>query len=227
MMTECVEKQKNLSDFAASSKSWQKQARGQLIVFSAPSGCGKDTVLRHLLKKNDNIHLSISATTRSPRDGEQDGKDYFFITKSAFEDGIKDGRMLEWAEYCHEYYGTPRDVVDYYRNMGKDVILEIEVKGALMIKQNIPDAVFVFLMPPSLQELKARLINRGTESMEKIEKRLKKGVQEMEQAGEYTYVVFNYDAEKAAELLECIITSEKCKYTNNTYAIGKVMDNNA
>lgn len=218
-MTECIKPQ---HDIVSSIK---EKNRGQLIVFSAPSGCGKDTVLKHLLKKNDNIYLSVSATTRSPRINEEDGKDYFFIAKEAFEASIKEDRMLEWAEYCQEYYGTPKEIVDYYRSQGKDVVLEIEVKGALMIKHKVPDAVFIFLMPPSVEELRNRLVNRGTEPADKIEKRLAKGLEEMEQVSEYTYVVFNNDAKNAADEIDAIITSEKCKYIYNIDTIEKVMKN--
>lgn len=199
--------------------------KGRLIVFSAPSGCGKDTVLKHLISQNQNIHLSISATTRQPRKNEQDGKDYFFITKDAFKASKEQGNMLEWAEYCGECYGTPKEIVDYHLSKGKDVILEIEVKGALMVKEKVKDAIFIFLMPPSIDELRKRLLGRGTETADKIEKRLQQGIEEMKKVYEYTYVVFNYHPDEAAKEIDSIITAEKCKYINNTQIIEKVMDN--
>ncbi len=184
---------------------------GKLIVVSGPSGCGKGTVLKRVLSENSNIHYSVSATTRSARAGEQNGIHYFFITREEFEEKIRTGGMLEYAEYVGNYYGTPRDTVFEALEAGKDVILEIEVKGAKKIREKCPEAVFVFIKPPSIEELERRLIGRGTERMEVIKKRLQKAIEEMENESLYDYVVVNDDVDTAASDLAAIIRSEKLK----------------
>ena len=185
--------------------------KGKLIVVSGPSGCGKGTVLKRVLSENSNIHYSVSATTRKAREGEKDGVHYYFITREEFEEKINSGGMLEYAEYVGNYYGTPKDTVVSALEAGKDVILEIEVKGAKKIKEKCPGAIFVFIKPPSIEELERRLIGRGTEKMEVIKKRLKKAIEEMENERLYDYSVVNDDIDSAAADIAAIIRSEKLK----------------
>ncbi len=182
---------------------------GILIVFSGPSGAGKDTVLKELLAADPNICLSVSATTRAPREGEQDGKDYFFLTRPQFEEMIQKGEMLEHAEYCDNYYGTPRRPVEEALAQGKDVILEIEVAGASQIIRDCPRCVSIFLMPPSLEVLENRLRRRQTDNEEAIEKRLAKAKEEMAQAAVYDHVVINDELEKAVAEVASILDSYK------------------
>lgn len=173
--------------------------KGVLAVVSGPSGCGKGTVLRYVLK-DENYGYSISATTRSPREGEENGVHYFFINKDEFLSRVADGRFLEHAEYCNNYYGTPRDYVEKLLDEGKNVILEIETKGALMVKENAPEALLIFVSPPDMQTLENRLRGRGTEDEETIQKRLKKAAEEMELIPKYDLCITNGEgqAEKAA-----------------------------
>lgn len=182
---------------------------GVLIVFSGPSGAGKDTVLKELMAGEPNIVLSISATTRAPREGEQDGKDYFFLTRPQFEEMIQQGEMLEHAEYCDNYYGTPRRPVEEALAQGKDVILEIEVAGASQIIRSCPGCVSIFLMPPSLEVLENRLRRRQTDSEEAIQKRLAKAKEEMGHASAYSHVVVNNELDKAVAEVAAILRSHK------------------
>lgn len=184
---------------------------GLLIVVSGPAGCGKGTVLRELFNCRKGLYYSVSATTRRPRPDEKDGVNYFFLTTSEFEERIKSGKMLEYAMYCENYYGTPRDKVDEMLQKGQDVILEIEVVGAMNIKILYPDALLIFIMPPSLQELEARLVGRGTEDSDTIAKRIKAAETEMAQAHKYDYKVINNIAVEAAKELSKIIDVEKTK----------------
>ena len=147
--------------------------KGNLIVISGPSGAGKDTIVEGLKKINKNVWLSISATTRDPRGSEKNGVDYFFLEKSEFEEKIKEEEFLEYAEYSGNYYGTPKSIIKEKINAGIDVILEIEIQGALKIKELVPSAIFIFILPPSMSELRRRLINRKTETKDKIIKRFK------------------------------------------------------
>lgn len=181
--------------------------RGNLFIVSGPSGVGKGTVLSIIYARDERVKLSVSATTRAPREGEINGVHYHFITKEQFEENIKEGRMLEYAEYVGNYYGTPYDSVEKMRNEGIDVILEIEVKGALQVMQKVKDAVSVFILPPSLEELENRLRGRGTESEERIAKRLEKAKEELTFACEYQYNVVNNTPEQAADDLYGIIRS--------------------
>lgn len=186
-----------------------KNKQGLLFVLSGPSGCGKGTVVRELLNQNEDIFLSISATTRLPRDGEVDGQHYYFLTKEQFEEQIATDGMLEHASYCGNYYGTPKDAVMNMCRSGKDVILEIEVQGALQIKKKHPDAVLIFILPPSLEELSRRLIDRHTEDMETINKRLAKSTEEIRHAKEYDYTVVNDTVLETVEQIESIMEAEK------------------
>lgn len=183
--------------------------KGLLVVFSGPSGAGKDTVLKRLLELNDNLCLSVSATTRAPREGEADGKDYFFLTRGQFEGMIEKGELLEYASYCGNLYGTPRAPVEEALAQGRDVILEIEVKGAGQVMQNMPGCVSVFLTPPSLEVLEQRLRSRQTESEEAIQKRLAIAREEMGHAAEYGYRVVNDSVERAAQEMLGLLREEK------------------
>ncbi len=188
--------------------------RGMLIVLSGPSGVGKGTVRKALFDEPDtDFQYSISMTTRQPREGEQDGVDYFFVSKEQFEENIKNGEMLEYAKYVDNYYGTPLKYVNETLDSGKDVFLEIEVNGAMQVRANCPDAVFVFLTPPDLMELKHRLINRGTEEMSVINARIKKAVGEIKMMRNYDYAVVNDEVENAVARIRTIIRSERLRVT--------------
>ena len=184
---------------------------GELFVITGPSGVGKATVLSRLLKNIDNVYVSISATTRKPRQGEVNEKDYFFMEREEFEKLIKEGKFLEYAEYVGNYYGTPAGSVNEMLKNGKDVILEIEVQGALKVKEKCPDANMVFIIPPSFSALEFRLRSRGTESDDVIAKRLEKARSEYLMVDKYDYIVINDDIDKAADEIRAIIMSSRCK----------------
>lgn len=184
--------------------------QGLKIILSGPSGSGKGTIVRKLIN-NENMVLSISATTRAPREGEKEGVHYFYRTKEEFEQMIKENALLEYAEFCGNYYGTPKAFIEETTSNGKDVILEIEVQGALQIKEIYPDAVFIFIIPPTLIDLKNRLIRRGTEDMDTIEKRLQRAGEELVYYKEYDYVVVNESVEDATETIKNIIEAEHHK----------------
>ena len=190
----------------------KQKEKGILTVISGPSGAGKDSIVNEVVKrKNIDIWVSISMTSREPRGEEKDGKEYFFVTKEQFEKHIKEEDFLEYAEYNGNYYGTPKSKINKYLDKGIDVILIIEIKGALQIKNLIPEALFIFIMPPSMKELKERLINRGTESDEKIISRFKTAYQEINEVTKYNYVVVNDNLDKAVEKVEAILLAEKCR----------------
>lgn len=183
---------------------------GRLIIFSAPSGCGKGTMLKEILKC-ENYRCSISATTRDPRNNEKHGVNYYFITREEFEQKISENLFLEYAQYCDNYYGTLLSEVDDYLEKGTDVILEIEVKGALKVMEKRPDAVSVFIAPPSINELRRRLKKRGTETDEVIEKRVAEAAGEIAQRGKYDYVIINDVLEDAVSDFHAIMRAEKLK----------------
>ena len=185
--------------------------RGQLYVISGPSGCGKDTIVNNLLKENKNLWLSISCTSREPRGKEKDGVEYFFLSREEFEKEIENDGFLEYAEYAGNYYGTPKKSIEEHLNNGEDVILVIEIQGALKIKTLLPETLFIFILPPSMKELKRRLEGRGTESKEKIDKRFLRAYEEINEVGKYNYVVVNDEVKTAVEKVSAILLSEKCR----------------
>jgi guanylate kinase len=187
--------------------------KGLLIVVSGPSGSGKGTVLTELFSKRSGLFYSVSATTRAPRPGEVDGQQYYFLTREKFEKMIQNGEMLEHAEYCGNYYGTPKKAVEEKCLGGADVILEIEVQGATQVKKACPSCAEIFIAPPSAAELEKRLRGRGTESDEVIKDRLETAIGEMVHAKNYDYIVVNDDVATAAKKIDSIITAEKCKYS--------------
>ncbi len=189
--------------------------KGLLVIVSGFSGAGKGTVTRELVRRYENYALSISATSRAPRPGEEEGKHYFFKTREEFEQMIKDDALLEHAEYVGNYYGTPKDYVMSCMEAGKDVILEIEVVGALQIKEKFPDAVTVFLTTPSAEILRERLTGRGTETPEKIAGRLKRAREEAELMSEYDYIYVNDDLEECIAGLHSLIQSQHCRASQN------------
>ena len=197
---------------------------GLLVVISAPSGGGKGTILKELFAKDDNLVLSVSATTRSPRPGEEHGKQYYFLQKEEFEELVSQGKMLEYAQYVGNYYGTPREPVEQWMAQGKDVVLEIEVQGGAQIKKLMPGCVSIFILPPSMEVLEKRLRDRGTEEDATVRKRLEKAREEIPHAKDYDYVVFNDRLEDAVEDLRAILRAEKRKYHRNETAVERVLD---
>ena len=197
-------------------------SKGVLVVVSGFSGSGKGTIMRRLLEKYDNYGLSISATTRQPREGETHGKEYFFQTTEEFENMIRQGQLIEYAQYVVNYYGTPKAYVEEQRNLGKDVILEIEIQGAMKIKEQYPDTVLLFVTPPSAEELKRRLVGRGTETEDVIESRLVRAVQESEGMDLYDYLVINDDLETCVDEVHAIIQSEHDKASRNEEFIERI-----
>lgn len=189
----------------------KSKKQGLLIIISAPSGAGKGSVIEQLLKKDSNLWLSISATSRPMRSNDEEGKTYYFLTREEFEKRIAKDYFLEYATYAENYYGTPKEHIQEQLNNGKDVILEIEIQGAMAIKEKIPEALCIFIMPPSLKELKRRLTSRGTDTKEKILERFKIAYKEMNEVTKYNYVVINDDIAIAADKVASIIKAEKCR----------------
>ena len=185
--------------------------KGKSFIISGPSGVGKRTVLKALLEKRDNLYFSVSATTRSPREGEENGVHYHFIDVDTFRDWIGKNEFLEYAEYVGNFYGTPKKYVDAAMEEGKDVILDIEVQGATQVVSKRPDTVRIFIAPPSWDELERRLVERGTDAPEKIQKRLLRAKVEFQTAHTYDYFVINDTVENAVRELEAIMTAEHCK----------------
>lgn len=179
--------------------------KGILIVVSGFSGAGKGTLMKKLMEEYDNYALSISMTTRNPRPGEEDGREYFFVTKEQFEEKIGQEGLIEYANYCGNYYGTPRAYVEQQLEAGKDVILEIEIQGALKIKEKFPTALLLFVMPPSAKELRRRLIGRGTETQEVIDQRMHRAIEEAQGIEQYDYIVINDQLEECVKELHAII----------------------
>ena len=189
----------------------KQKKQGQLIVVSGPSGSGKDTIVGKVLENDKNVWLSVSATSRKPRKGEEEGVNYFFLEKEDFEKKIEENYFLEYAEYAGNYYGTPKEKIVEKLDKGFDVVLVIEIQGAKKIKELVPEALFIFIMPPSEKELLKRLSNRKTEDQEKILERFNIAYKEMNEVTKYNYVVVNDKLEEAVEKVEAIIKAEKCR----------------
>lgn len=185
--------------------------RGILIVLSAPSGCGKSTIVNGLLKKRDRLKFSVSATTRSPREGEVDGRDYFFVSHEKFAEMVENGEFLEHAQYVENRYGTPRGPVERELEAGNDVMLDIETQGAFQVRKQRPDALMVFLLPPSFEELERRLVLRGKDSAEDIKRRLEVARSECLEADKYDYRIVNDVVTRVVEEFDSIIESERRK----------------
>ena len=198
--------------------------KGRLIVFSAPSGCGKGTMLEEILK-DKSFAISVSATTRAPREGEKDGVNYHFLTREDFEQRIADGKFIEHAEYCQNLYGTLSSEVDGRLEHGLNVILEIEPQGAMKIREKRPDAIFIFVVPPSINELRRRLKKRGTETDEVIEERVSKAAWEISQAEKYDYVIVNDALEDAISDFLAVIRGEQLKVDSSGDIINEVLKN--
>lgn len=191
--------------------------RGLMLVMSSPSGAGKTTITRALLERDDNLSMSVSATTREPRPGEVDGKDYFFIEKSKFEAMVEDGEFLEHAKVFDNYYGTPRGPVNDALSEGKDVLFDVDWQGARDLRHEArEDQVSIFILPPSHDELERRLYNRAQDSAEVVKKRMAKASSEMSHWGEYDYIVINVDIEKSVAEVEAILTAERLKRIRQT-----------
>ncbi|ANU50753.1 guanylate kinase [Enterocloster clostridioformis] len=185
--------------------------QGILVVVSGFSGAGKGTLMKELLKRYDNYALSVSVTTRQPREGEKDGEDYFFVSREYFQQMIEDGRLVEYAQYVNHYYGTPRDYVEKKMAEGKDVILEIEIQGALKVKKRFPDALLIFVTPPSAGELRRRLVGRGTETIEVINARLRRAAEEASGMEAYDYLLINDEIDACVEQMHQLITLQHSK----------------
>lgn len=198
--------------------------KGILSIVSGFSGAGKGTVMKALLSKYDNYALSISATSRAPRVGEQEGREYFYKTVEQFEEMIKNNELIEYAQYVGNYYGTPKAYVEQMLNEGKDVILEIELQGALQVKEKLPDTVLIFITPPSADELKNRLIGRGTEDMATIEARLRRAAEEAEYMPQYDYILINDKLDECVDELHQLIQSEKSKVCRNIENINFIRE---
>ena len=198
--------------------------KGILIVVSGFSGSGKGTMMKELVSNYEGYALSISATTRKPREGEEDGREYFFKTEEEFKKMISEDAFLEHACYVGNYYGTPKAYVEKMLNEGKNVLLEIESQGALNIKKQMPDAALIFILPPSAEELKRRLIGRGTESMDVIEARLNRAKEEAEGIENYDYVIVNDKLDESVAALDNLITGLKCGTFRNIDFINKIRD---
>ena len=197
---------------------------GLLVVISGPSGSGKGTICKKLIEEINNLKVSVSATTRKPRVGEIEGKNYFFIDEENFLDKIKNEEFLEYASVYGNYYGTPKKAVLKELENGNDIILEIDIQGALKVKENYPKGVFIFILPPSLEELKNRIEGRGTDSKEVIRRRLKCAYDELNYAFQYDYVVLNDEVESAVDKIKEIISAEKNKATRNQALIKKIKE---
>ena len=198
--------------------------KGCLIVVSGASGTGKGTVCAQLLKKRPSLRYSISATTRKPRNGEQDGVQYYFHTRESFEKLIKDGGLLEWADVYGNYYGTPKAPVDKFLEEGQDILLEIDTQGALNVMEKMPEGIFVFLLPPSMEELERRLRTRGTDSEEVILRRLDAARGEVNAAKKYRYVVVNDVVENAVDTIDAILTAEHASVANNQELLAQIAE---
>lgn len=198
--------------------------QGILVVVSGFSGAGKGTLMRALLEKYHNYALSVSATTRQPREGETDGKDYFFVSQEKFQQMIKEEQLIEYAQYVNHYYGTPKEYVFQKMSEGKDVILEIEIQGALAVKRQFADALLLFVLPPSAKELKRRLIGRGTESLDVIEARLSRAKDEAKGMDSYDYILVNDEVDACVEVMHELIKAQHLRVSNNLDFIEQIRE---
>lgn len=196
--------------------------KGILVVVSGFSGAGKGTVMKRLMEKYDGYALSVSATTRKPRPGEEDGREYFFRTRDEFEKLIEEDALLEYAQYVENYYGTPRSYVEEQLQACRNVILEIEIQGAMKIKEKIPEALLVFVTPPTVEELERRLTGRGTETAQVIADRLARAGEEAEGMGQYDYILVNDTVEECVDHLHQIIVSEHSRVSRNAEFIADI-----
>ena len=201
-----------------------REKKGILIVVSGFSGAGKGTLMKKLMQDYDNYALSISATTRQPRVGEEDGREYFFRTKEEFEKMIARDELIEYARYVENYYGTPKQYVMEQLEAGKDVILEIEIQGALKVKKAFPDTLLLFITPPTAKELRSRLVGRGTETLDVIESRMDRACEEAEGMDRYDYLIVNDDLDTCVEEVHQIIRGEHHRSTRNTGFMEKIKE---
>ena len=199
----------------------QKKERGQLIVLSGPSGVGKSTVISELFAQRSNIYFSVSYTTRQPRVGEQDGVNYNFVSREEFERMIADDELLEYAEYVDNYYGTSMKLIQEKLDAGIDVLLDIEVQGAAKVRARCPDALFIFIIPPSFEELSRRLHRRNTDSEEVIAGRLAKARQEFREIPKYDYLVINDKVANAVHEIEAILTAAECRVSSRSRMLAQ------
>ena len=197
--------------------------KGNLIVVSGPSGAGKGTICQALFRQHPDLQYSISATTRAPRSGEKDGVNYWFIAKEKFAAMIESDDLLEWAEVYGNYYGTPRSYVDQMLEAGKDVVLEIDTQGALQVKKKFPEGIFIYIVPPSLDELAKRIYGRGTDEPEVIERRLSCAKSELACAGEYNYLVVNDELAQAVAKVHAVIIAERCRVQRNLEIVTAIL----
>lgn len=198
--------------------------QGILVVVSGFSGAGKGTLMKELLKRYDNYALSISATTRAPREGETDGKEYFFVTKEQFEKMRDERKLVEYAQYVNNYYGTPKEYVEQKMAEGKDVILEIEIQGALKVKKRFPDALLLFVTPSSAEELRRRLVGRGTETLEVINARLARAAEEASGMEAYDYLLINDDLDRCVEEMHQLIQLQHRKTSYHLDFLSKMRE---
>ena len=197
---------------------------GELFIVSGPSGVGKGTICKRLIEETEGIELSVSATTREPREGEVDGVNYYFMDKDAFQERIDQGGFLEYAEVFGNFYGTPLKPVEEKLAKGIDVLLEIDVQGGAKVKEVYPEGIFLFILPPSLEELRNRLIKRGKDSMEVIEHRLSIAMEEIRQMFGYDYFVVNDDLEEAVRLVKAIVTAEHARVQDHGLELLKIYE---
>ncbi len=205
-------------------KGSNKMSKGILVVVSAPAGCGKDTILEKALERNENLFYSVSATSRAMRPGEVDGKSYFFKSREEFENMINSDELLEYTEYCGNYYGTPKKAVEDMLDAGKDVILKIEIEGAANVRKIFPDCALIFILPPSLEELERRLRNRGTEDNETILKRIAIAKKELVFASNYDYAILNDDLDTAVEDFLDTVKVEKFRVSRRGELLSQLTD---